>query len=157
MANSAVATPTKTESAKAGGLFFSPDKLYPPSRTKEITLTVQSIEGKGREARLLTENVLLRQGLNIVEADKITLVKGSYPDYIARGAVEEIELGDTVGSGVALVLKDLSNLSEVQAIKTVGFERDRAALNSWLAAEPRPSVVRSINERITALEKGASI
>ncbi len=59
--------------------------------------------------------------------------------------------------GAALVLKDLSALSDVQAIKTTGFERDRAVLNGWLTTEPRPAIVRAINERISALTQGANI
>ena len=139
------------------GLFFSPGKMYPPSRTKELTLTVQHVEGEGKAARLITQNVSLRQGLNLVPAEQIALVESNYSDYVSRGAVEVIDLGSTVGTGAALVLKDLSALSEDQATRSVGFERDRAVLNAWLTNEPRPAVVRAINERITGLEKGASL
>ena len=151
---SAIAAPAKPS---AQGLFFNPAKMYPPSRTKELVLTEQHVEGKGREAQLITQNVALRQGLNVVPADHIELVQGSYPDYVSRGAVEVIDLQDTVGTGAAMVLKELSALSEEQAVRTVGFERDRAALNGWLAVEPRQAVVRAINERISGLEKGAAL
>jgi hypothetical protein len=149
-----IAAPVKP---RAMGLFFNPAKLYPPSRTKELVLTVQHVEGKGREAQLITQNVLLHQGLNLVEPEKIALVQGGYPDHVSRGAVEVIDLKDTVGTGAALVLKNLGALSDDQATKAVGFERDRAVLNSWLATEPRPAVVRAINERISSLEKGATL
>jgi hypothetical protein len=155
----ASAPSAETPAKKAGtvGLFFDPNKLYPPSRAKETILTVQTIEGDGNAAKLVTKNIQLHQGLNLVKAPQVALVEEHYADLISRGAVEIVELGDTVGTGAANVLNNLSALSDSQAIKAAGYERDRAVLNGWLTNEPRPAVVRAINGRITALEKGASL
>lgn len=150
--------------SSAIGLFFDPSRLNPPSKMPNITLTIQQPIFSGEEGKanykfveLGTENVLLNQGLNIVKRTGAARAKDSLPEYFAHGAIQEIELGETVGEGVALVLKSLGGLSPEQATKTVAFERDRASLNAWLMVEARPAVVQAINRRISVLEKGASV
>lgn len=136
-----------------GGVFFDPARLSPPAKVNELTLTVQGIKA----GQLVTENVYLKQGLNILPIEKVKLIQDNFPDHFSRGAVELVALNESLSQGAAMVLVSLADLSQEQATKTVAFERDRAVLNTWLGVELRPVVVRAINERITGLEKGASI
>ena len=127
-----------------------------------ITLTIQQpiFIGEGHDRKfveLSTKNLLLNHGLNVVLREDAGRTALSLPEYFANGAIEQVELGDTVGEGVALVLKSLGKLSTEQSNKAVAFERDRAVLNAWLAVEARPAVVQAINRRISDLEKGANV
>lgn len=147
----------KSEDLTAMGLMFNPQHLTPPSRAGQHTYSVQALEETndkrpGRDRKLVTRNIAVKRGLNVVHPKDLEVLQEYYVKHFASGALEPISLGDSVGDNGSL--KNLLALRDGDAVRVANMENKREVLDRWSTEERRPVVASAIQSRITALSKG---